>query len=64
MKKWSTIFGIISIIAGLTFAIFTAFLFIIQFTLMEYIPPTEQYVMGAILAIIFIVIGFVIVLEK
>jgi hypothetical protein len=63
MKKWSTFFGFVSIITGLAIAVFTAFIFLIQFTLMEYVPPAEQYVMGAILAIIFIVIGLLVMLE-
>lgn len=63
MKKWSTFFGFISIITGLVIAVFTAFIFLIQLTLMEYIPQTEQYIMGAILAIIFIVIGLLVMLE-
>jgi uncharacterized membrane protein len=63
MKKSSTLFGFISIITGLAIAVFTAFMYLMHFTLMEYIAPTEQYIMGAILATIFIVIGFLIMLE-
>ena len=63
MRKGLSLFGFLLIIAGLGVAVFTAFMFVNQFTLMEYLPAAPQYFMGAILAIIFIVIGFLMVLE-
>jgi hypothetical protein len=57
------LFGFLLIIAGLGVAVFTAFMFVSQASLMEYLPAAQQYLMGAILAVIFIVIGFLMLLE-
>jgi len=63
MRKGLSLLGFILIIAGLGVAIFTAFMFVNQVTLIDLLPAAQQYFMGAILAIIFIVIGFLMLLE-
>ena len=63
MRKGLSLFGFLLIIAGLGVAVFTAFMFVSQTTLMEHLPAAQQYLMGAILAVIFIVIGFLMLLE-
>ena len=63
MGKGLSILGLILIIAGLGIAIFTAFMFVNQIALINLLPAAQQYFMGAILAIIFIFIGFLILLE-
>jgi hypothetical protein len=63
MGKGLSILGFILIIAGLGVAVFTVFMFVKQVTLIDLLPAAQQYFMGAILAIIFIFIGFLILLE-
>lgn len=63
-KRGLPLFGIILIITGSAMAVFTAFLFVNQFTLMDHLPAEQQYVMGAILAVMFIVIGVLMLQEQ
>jgi uncharacterized membrane protein len=63
MRRSLSLFGFLLMIAGLGIAAFTAFMALNQATLMEYFPAAQQYFMGAILAIMFIVIGFLVLQE-
>lgn len=70
MKRVLRLFGFILFLTGLAIAAFTAVLFVSPLPLMQeliergqIIPETQQYIMGAILAIIFIMIGFLMLKE-
>jgi len=60
MGNGVSIVGFLLIIAGLFVAIFTGFAFVNQVTLIEFLPAIQQYLIGAVIAIMLIVIGFLI----
>ncbi len=63
MGRGLSLLGFLLMAAGLGVAIFTAFMFVNEAKLMEHLPLVQQYFMGAVLAIIFIVIGFLMLRE-
>lgn len=63
MKKALKISGFALIITGLSIAVFAAFMFVNNFTLMDELPAEQQYIMAAILCAIFIAIGFLMLKE-
>jgi len=56
--------GYILIVVGVLLAIFAALLFLNGFSLMEHLPAIDQYLMAAVLAILFIGIGIMMVKQE
>jgi len=61
MTKGMLILGYILIVVGVLSAIFTALLYFNNFKLMEHLPSSDQYLMAAILTIVFAGIGIMII---
>ena len=64
MNKGMLILGYILIVVGVLSAVFTALLYLNNFSLMEHLPATDQYLMAGLLAIIFIGIGFMMIKQE
>ena len=63
MNKMKTI-GIILIATGIITIIFSLSLSLTNFTLMEHLPSTDQYLMALVLSALFIGIGFLLIREE
>ena len=63
MNKMKTI-GIILIATGIITIIFSLSLSLTNFTLMEHLPSTDQYLMALVLSTLFIGIGFLLIREE
>jgi hypothetical protein len=64
MSKGMLMLGYILIVVGVLSAIFTAVLYLNNFNLMEHLPASDQYLMAAVLAILFISIGIMMVKQE
>ena len=64
MSKGMLILGYILIGVGVLSAIFTALLYLNSFSLMEHLPASDQYLMAAVLAILFVSIGILMVKQE
>ena len=64
MSKGMLILGYILIVVGVLSAIFTALLYFNNFKLMEHLPSSDQYLMAAVLAILFVSIGILMVKQE
>ena len=63
MNKMKTI-GIILIATGIITIIFSLSLSLTNFTLMEHLPSTDQYLMALVLSALFIGIGLLLIHEE
>jgi hypothetical protein len=63
MKKMITI-GVFLIATGIVTTIFSLILFLTNFTLMEYLPSSDQYLIALVLSALFIGIGLMLIFEE
>ena len=63
MNKMKTI-GILLIVTGIVTIIFSLSLSLTNFTLMEHLPSTDQYLMALVLSALFIGIGLLLIHEE
>lgn len=58
------IIGILLIVTGIVTIIFSLSLSLTNFTLMEHLPSTDQYLMALVLSALFIGIGLLLIHEE
>ena len=59
-----TIFGYILIVIGIFSLAFTVLLYFDSFKLMEHLSESDQYLMAAVLAILFVSIGIMVIKQQ
>ena len=59
-----TIFGYILIVIGIFSLVFTVLLYFDSFKLMENLSESDQYLMAAVLAILFVSIGIMVIKQQ